>query len=315
MQNLLLILALISLITSCNNLESKLDDIFDSDKSTKATETTIEKEKESSKQQDKKQDTASSDTRIKQACLEQMGYLPNPLTNADTIALCESVKHNSGCNSVLGKPIVHYDKESSKDRHIKVLVLGTIHGDEGPAGSLARDWIHRLQDLEPRSNWRILPITNPDGLVKKTRVNANGVDVNRNFPTDDWFAKAQEYWRSKGAKPRRFPGNAGGSEPETQCIVSHIKEFKPDFIISIHTPYGVLDFDGPNVIKPATFLPWRRLGHMPGSLGRFMWKDEKVPVLTIELQGADVVEGKKMEDLQDIIGTVAIRSLKSLGRW
>ena len=259
--------------------------------------------------------SSASSEALKLACMEQLGFLPEPLTNEKTFSYCENMLHKKTCTSALGAPIFHYDKESAKDRHIKVLVLATIHGDEGASGTLAWDWVERLRDLDPRSQWRILPVLNPDGLAKKTRTNANGVDLNRNFPTEDWFDKAQEFWRERGARARRFPGNAGGSEPETRCIVDHIEDFSPDFIISIHTPYGVLDFDGPDVVKPKSILPWRRLGHMPGSLGRFMWKDKKVPVLTIELDGPDVLKKKQMEDLQDIIGTVAIRSLKKLGRW
>lgn len=253
---------------------------------------------------------------LKSECLEQLSRLPNPLSNADTFSFCEELEVKPICKSVKGKPIFHYNKASSKKRHIKVLVLGAIHGDEAASGSLARDWVKRMQDLEPRSQWRILPVVNPDGLFAKTRVNANGVDVNRNFPTNDWMDQAQKHWRTKSkASPRRFPGNKGGSEPETQCVVAHIEDFQPDFIISIHTPYGLLDFDGPHVPKPKSILPWRRLGHMPGSLGRFMWKDKKVPVLTVELDGPNVLNSKKAENLQDIMGTVAIRSLKKLNRW
>lgn len=320
MQNLMKILILFALV-ACSDVEKK-----------PTTETPAEKAGQSQSLNDDKVNvqnpmdknmnsaneaivSSSSSEELKQACLEQLGNLPAPFTNEHTFKYCNEMLHDVSCNSTLGKPIFHFDKGSAKERHIKVLVFGTIHGDEGAAGSLARDWVHRLKDLEPRSEWRILPILNPDGLEKRTRTNANGVDLNRNFPTNDWFDSAQKFWRKKGARARRFPGNAGGSEKETQCIIKHIEDFKPDFIISIHTPYGVLDFDGPNVVKPASILPWRRLGHMPGSLGRYMWKDNEVPVLTIELKGGEPLVQKQMEDLQDIIGTVAIRSLKSLGRW
>lgn len=310
-----LFMTLFSFLSACSSVPPVTAAKKESEADSSASEA-LSKEKTSTTKKPVEVLEAEESAELKLACIEQMAKLPAPLTNADTLKLCDLVKVKPKCRSVNNLPIFHYDKQSAKKRHIKVLVLGAIHGDEPASGSLARDWIHRLRDLEPRSQWRILPVTNPDGLFAKTRVNANGVDVNRNFPTDDWLEKAQEHWRTRSkSSPRRFPGNAGGSEPETQCIAEHISDFKPDFIISIHTPYGVLDFDGPNVVKPATILPWRRLGHMPGSLGRFMWKDHKVPVLTIELRGGDPVVGKHMEDLQDIIGTVAIRSLKSLNRW
>lgn len=41
-------------------------------------------------------------------------------------------------------------------------------------------------------HWRFIPVLNPDGLLapKPTRVNAGGVDLNRNFPTPGWAACA-----------------------------------------------------------------------------------------------------------------------------
>ncbi|MFK8138470.1 MAG: M14 family zinc carboxypeptidase [Bdellovibrionales bacterium] len=259
-----------------------------------------------------------NDSSLVPNCIDQLGRLPNPLTNQETFKFCRKLKTKPECKSALGKPIFHYNKESSRDRHIKVLVFAVTHGDEPASGSLARDWIMRLENLDPRSRWRIIPVLNPDGLASNTRTNANGVDVNRNYPTVDWYENAQSYWRKRGkSSPRRFPGNAAGSEPETKCSITHMEEFKPDFIISLHTPYGVLDFDGPKVDYPANrLLPWRRLGHMPGSLGRYMWRDKKVPVLTVELKGNSPLDiTKDIEDLQDVIGTLAIRSLKSLKRY
>jgi hypothetical protein len=94
----------------------------------------------------------------------------------------------------------------------------------------------------------------------------------------------------------------------------HIAVFKPDFVISIHTPLGVLDFDGPHVKSPGFKpLPWVGLGNYPGSLGRYLWMDRKVPVLTIELKGNKGIQ--KLEDfdrLQDISGTIAIQAAKLL---
>ena len=75
---------------------------------------------------------------------------------------------------------------------------------------------------------------------------------------------------------------------------------------------GVLDFDGPQVDFPKAHLPWQRLGHFPGSLGRYMWKDQKVPVLTVELKGNAEKSLHRIDQLQDISGTVALRALRAL---
>jgi hypothetical protein len=42
------------------------------------------------------------------------------------------------------------------------------------------------------------------------------------------------------------------SEPESRWLSEEIKRFKPQLIISVHAPFGVLDFDGP-VDPPVRF--------------------------------------------------------------
>ena len=61
-------------------------------------------------------------------------------------------------------------------------------------------------------------------------------------------------------------------------------------IVSIHAPYGVLDFDGPptGVEAPLRFgrLHLNRVGVYPGSLGNFGGLKEGIPVVTLELPHA-----------------------------
>lgn len=196
-----------------------------------------------------------------------------------------------GCSSHNQVAIEHFEKTSTKNPTGKrILVFGLIHGDEVESEELANHWINRLSRLEPSNHWRILPSLNPDGKKLKTRGNANGVDINRNFPTKDWDEVALKHWNEKlKSNNRRYPGPSAGSEAETKCAIKHIEEFKPDVIVAIHTPYGLLDFDGPsekikNKTVPFKSLPWRRLGTFTGSLGRYMWDEREVPVLTIELR-------------------------------
>ena len=127
-------------------------------------------------------------------------------------------------------------KYPAKKSPKKILVFATFHGDEPEGSVVASRWIERLENLDSRNSWRIIPVMNPDGALRKTRMNANGVDLNRNFPTNDWNELAHKYWQKKAkSNPRRFPGLNGGSEPETQCAIDHIDDFQPDFLISLHT--------------------------------------------------------------------------------
>ncbi len=233
----------------------------------------------------------------------------------NAIKLCKRMQLRKECLSVKKDPIFHYEKlAKDPEKAKKILVISLIHGDEVPSGQISYSWIQRLINLDSRNTWRVIPMANPDGYFKRTRMNANGVDINRNFPTKDWGELALKRWKNiRKSDPRKFPGDDSNNQPETQCLVNHIDDFKPDFIISIHTPLGVLDFDGPKNIKLPKFkpLPWISLGNYPGSLGRYMWKERRVPVMTIELNNELAVYNlEKFDKLQDISGTVAIQSFK-----
>lgn len=204
---------------------------------------------------------------------------------------CKSAGLNvANSASVSGQPILWRDYRAvkSKTPAKRVLLVGGIHGDELSSVAVTFEWMRRLGDQEKQPfHWRVVPCLNPDGVLAKvsTRVNANGVDLNRNFPTPDWDAKATLYWKNRTKNdPRRFPGSKGGSEPETQWLISQIKHFKPDAIVSIHAPYGILDFDGPRT-PPARlgFLNLSELGTYPGSLGNYAGEFLGIPIITLEL--------------------------------
>ncbi|MCD6079761.1 MAG: murein peptide amidase [Ramlibacter sp.] len=96
------------------------------------------------------------------------------------------------------------------------------------------------------------------------------------------------YWEKRTRKdPRRWPGRKPLSEPETRFLHDEMQKFKPHLIVSIHAPYGVLDFDGPSV-PPSRLgrLYLDQVGIFPGSLGNYGGVHKGVPVVTIELPNA-----------------------------
>ena len=237
-------------------------------------------------------------------CVESLSRFPGDKNSDELKKACSHVQKLEGCESVKGVPLFHYDRAGSHASRQRILVFSLIHGDETPAGSAGRFWLERLESIDPRNTWRVLPVLNPDGVVLNTRTNSNKVDLNRNFPTKDWNEKAKSYWEKEMQKnPRRFPGSTSASEPETRCAMKHLEEFKPDLVVSIHTPLKVLDFDGPAVKPPKyDYLPWKSLGNYPGSLGRYMWHERKVPVLTMELKEDLPSSNQPLVQLQDIVG-------------
>jgi hypothetical protein len=198
--------------------------------------------------------------------------------------------------SVQGRQIMLREFKPPQSNAARVLVVGGIHGDELTAVSVVFRWLELLQqsaDDATQFHWRVVPVLNPDGLLAKppTRVNARGVDLNRNFPTHNWSREAPRYWKEATRRdPRRFPGTAPASEPESRWLHDEITRFKPDVIVSVHAPFDVLDFDGPptGVEVPARFgrLHLNRIGVYPGSLGNFGGLKEGIPVVTLELPHA-----------------------------
>lgn len=214
-----------------------------------------------------------------------------------SVATCQqSALQPSGAVSRKGFPILKRSFPALKPgvnskEPVRVLLLGGIHGDELTAAAIVFQWMQWIQATPARDfEWSVAPVVNPDGLLaaKPQRVNASGVDLNRNFPTSGWKQDAPRYWaRVTGSDPRRFPGAAPLSEPESRWLNEEIERFRPHVIISVHAPFGVLDFDGP-APAPRRFgrLYFSPVGVYPGSLGNYGGMHKNVPVITIELPNA-----------------------------
>lgn len=223
------------------------------------------------------------------SCADYAAKIPNVKTH-----LCETAQlEDMQARSVQGRPIWGRDVQAG-DSHLRILVLGGIHGDEMSSSSLVFHWIAMAQAQATGTpvaiHWRFIPSLNPDGLFARParRVNARGVDLNRNFPTPNWDRDARRYWEGRTRKdPRRWPGSKPLSEPESRFLLDQMDSFKPNLIVSVHAPYGLLDFDGPRV-PPSNLgrLFLDQVGIFPGSLGNYGGIHKGVPVVTIELPNA-----------------------------
>lgn len=162
------------------------------------------------------------------------------------------------------------------------LILATIHGDE-PAGTpLVRQLAKYLQNNPKLLAGRkvvLLPVANPDGMAYNTRDNANGVNLNRNFKTDNRINN------------KEF-GYYALSEPEACAIEQLIRQYSPDRIVSIHQPLGCIDYDGPayslaNRMAQHCHLPVEKIGTKPGSLGSYAGLTLGIPIVTFEMTQGD----------------------------
>ena len=161
--------------------------------------------------------------------------------------------------------------------HNKVLVIGCMHGDEPQGEYLINEY------LKDNSNTKIsfIPCLNPDGVKAQTRVNSNGVDLNRNFPTKNWELTEKNNF---------YGGNEPASEIETQFLISVIEEFKPELILTLHAPYKVVNYDGnaldiANKISEIIKYPVEAsIGYpTPGSFGTWAGIERNIPTITLEL--------------------------------
>ena len=98
--------------------------------------------------------------------------------------------------SELGKPLIYWEysstnKNSELEKKNTTIILGGVHADELTPIHMAFKIAQTLHD-DPESykDVRVIiaPLVNPDGFFAHPfkRTNANGVDLNRNFPTRTW---------------------------------------------------------------------------------------------------------------------------------
>ena len=209
----------------------------------------------------------------------------------------------SGHHSVNGIPLLIkvYPPLGTRQPQARILLVGGTHGDELSSISIVFKWMHTLEKHHSGLfHWRINPLMNPDGALRKhqRRTNANGVDLNRNFSTPDGEADAAlEYWRVKTKENvRRYPGLYPFSEPETRWLHQEIRDFKPDIVISVHAPYSLVDYDAPNrknAPRQIGHLYKNLMGTYPGSLGNYAGIYLGVPVVTLELPHAGIMPSNR----------------------
>lgn len=159
----------------------------------------------------------------------------------------------------------------------KTLIIGVFHGDE-PQGKYLIDEYLKINNAK---GLLFIPCLNPDGLQLGKRTNANGVDLNRNFPTKNWeLTEKNEF----------FGGMSAGSEIETRFLIDTIDEFKPELILTLHAPYKVVNYDGPakeiseKISQIINYPVEESIGYpTPGSFGTYAGIERQIPAITLEL--------------------------------
>lgn len=122
-----------------------------------------------------------------------------------------------------------------------LLLFAAIHGEEPETTYALSRALRQLR--EPPEHCAVVLAANPDGLIRGTRGNARGVDLNRNFPARDWQPNAVTH-RSTMEDPSDVllsPGDRPGSEVETQALLALIEDLEPDAVVALHAPLACID--------------------------------------------------------------------------
>lgn len=197
-----------------------------------------------------------------------------PVITTPQIAHTEVLGH-----SVQNRPIELITFGSGPDT---TLIIATMHGNEDAGTPLVYQLMDRLRSQVKLLNGRtvlIVPLANPDGCNLRIRGNANGIDLNRNFPAENRVNNTVN-------------GLNGLTEPESIILYNLVLTYRPDRVVSIHQPLYCLDYDGPadklaQAMSCYCPLPVEKLGSRPGSMGSFVGVEQNIPIVTMELAKED----------------------------
>ena len=218
--------------------------------------------------------------------------------------------------SVKGREMVTL-KKGNMDH--AVVIIGGVHAAE--AGQFtALDVMEKLLKAKDETFFEkvgiaIMPSANPDeaermatGHTSYLRVNAAGVDINRNFPSDWEIINEMYGLNTSDPEALTYRGSRPASEPETQAIIKFIKSLTPIAVFSLHCYPGGITYDqffGPGIggddaeyVKKCKELAvpysdkfrkgeypgqlFLAFGTTPGSLPVWIYKNYHVPAFDME---------------------------------
>ena len=142
-----------------------------------------------------------------------------------------------------------YDRRPIHVMHVggegpRVLVIGCIHGDECEGLEVTR----LLERSRPQVDLWLVPQLNPDGFARRSRGNAHGVDLNRDF--------------------------LAATQRETRIARKLILRLRPAVTIWFHQPQSVVRAWGPSRATARRYarlvgVPYRTMAWPPGSASRW----------------------------------------------
>ncbi|MCA9328528.1 DUF2817 domain-containing protein [Candidatus Saccharibacteria bacterium] len=145
-------------------------------------------------------------------------------------------------SSVEGRSITAYKFGSGSKR---VLFIGGLHGNETSSFYTLNAWVDELEQnyhlLPSGVTAVVIPNANPDGFASGSRTNAHSVDLNRNFPSNDWVTGV---YMPGGIYADQGGGSSPLSEPESLALASYIGSFAPELVLTYHAQASAVFSNG-----------------------------------------------------------------------
>ncbi len=193
------------------------------------------------------------------------------------------VKQRTFGHSEKGRTIEGYEVGSGEE---VLFLFGGIHGNEMGTVELLNQLVMTITAdptlVATTKKVIIVPLVNPDGYHDGIyRNNANGVNVNRNFPTTEWIVYPDQ---------DTFAGDKPFSERESQTIKAIVEEYKPDVMIAFHSQGGVVspEAGAESMALAAWYI--EQSGYIyfndwdyPGTATRWFTESTGNPSLTVEV--------------------------------
>jgi protein MpaA len=244
------------------------------------------------------------------AVLALLAPAPQPEVRGDRV-LFSTALHGPGLRSKVvgrsrgGRPIELLQIGDPKWGG-KLLVFGCIHGDECATAGLEPLSALTAYCPDPASDVFVVPNLDPDGAAAGSRLNARGVDLNRNFDSR---------WRSSGRPgDAEYSGPRPFSEPETRLAARIVHALEPAATIWFHQYRGRRPFVrawGQSVPSARHFaalarMPFRAMRWPAGTAPNWQNHHFAAPAFVVELPQGRLAPAMK--------GRLS-RALARMGRW
>jgi protein MpaA len=184
--------------------------------------------------------------------------------------------------SVRHRPITA-EEIGDADSPRRALIVGCIHGNE-PAGMAIAKSLSAATALPEVDLWIVRDL-NPDGVAARTRDNADGVDLNRNFP---------DHWTPLGPPGSlHYAGPGPLSEPESRAVAALLSRLHPTLGIWYHQALNVVDdSQGPAALERRyaadTGMSLRPLTDFLGSATGYEDRLSRRTAFVVELPGGEL---------------------------